>query len=65
MKQKTNRAANKRFKITGSGKIKKQRVNQSHFNAKDTGHDTRRKHKGSIVDKTDMKRVNQLLPNRR
>lgn len=64
MKQKTNRAANKRFKTTASGKVQKRRVHQSHFNAKDTGQDTRRKHKGSTVDSTDMRRINQLLPNR-
>jgi len=62
MKQKTNRAANKRFSISAKGKVKKLPVHQSHFNAKDTGHETRRKHSTSIVTKSDTGRVRELLP---
>jgi len=40
---KTNKSLMKRIKITGSGKIMKRPPGQNHFNAKDSGKETRRK----------------------
>ena len=63
MKQKTNSAAKKRFSKTGSGKLKHRPVHQSHFNAKDTGQEGRRKRKDHMVNKADMPNLRRLLPN--
>lgn len=62
MKQKTNQAARKRFNISARGKFKRRVVHQSHFNAKDTGKETRRKHGEAIVTASDQGRLKQLLP---
>lgn len=42
-KLKTKKALLKRIKITGSGKILKRRPHQDHFNAKESGNQTRGK----------------------
>jgi len=62
MKQKTKKAARKRFTISSRGKIKHRPVNQAHFNSKDTGRATRRKHKSASLDTADKNRLKQLLP---
>ncbi|HBE90723.1 MAG: hypothetical protein A3E37_03145 [Candidatus Andersenbacteria bacterium RIFCSPHIGHO2_12_FULL_46_9] len=62
MKQKTNRAANKRFSFSSTGKARHQTINQSHFNAKDTGEETRRKHSGRLVKSADKANLHDLLP---
>lgn len=41
---KTKKAFSKRIKITGTGKIMKRPPNQSHFNARADGNQTRGKH---------------------
>lgn len=53
-KRKTSKAAQKRFKVTASNKLLKRPTRQDHFNAKDSGNDTRRKRsqgqiKGSVA----------------
>jgi len=62
MKQKTNRAANKRFTFSSRGKAWHQAIHQSHFNAKDTGDETRRKHSDRIVKSADKANLHDLLP---
>ena len=62
MKQKTKKAAAKRFKITSKGKVKHLRIGQAHFNSRSTGNQTRRKHVEGTVDSTDSGRVKRLLP---
>ena len=62
MKQKTKQAARKRFSISARGTVRHRRVHQAHFNAKDTGQQTRRKHGSRRLDFTDRYRVRQLLP---
>ena len=62
-KIKTNRAAAKRFKATGTGKFKFKKANASHILTKKT-----RKRKRSLrLDQTlaasDVKSVKKLLPN--
>jgi len=62
-KIKTNRAAAKRFKRTGTGKFV---YSKSHANHIMTHKSTKRKRslrKGHIVDRTNMKEVRLLLPN--
>lgn len=63
MKQKTNKAAKKRFARSAKGKIKHRPVHQSHFNGKDSGDQTRRKHKDHLVNSADSDRIQELLPN--
>jgi len=48
-KLKTRKSVSKRFKITGSGKIKRRSTGQNHFNARDEGKSTRAKRKDGIV----------------
>jgi ribosomal protein L35 len=49
MKLKTNKALLKRIKITGTKKIMRRPVNQGHFNAKDSGNETRNKRKALLL----------------
>lgn len=62
MKQKTNKSASKRFSLSGRGKFRRRVVSQSHFNAKDTGDETRRKHASKMVTPADHGRLKELLP---
>ncbi len=61
-KQKTKKAASKRFAISSKGKLKRRAVRQAHFNARATGNQTRKKHADRSVDSTDTRRVHDLLP---
>ncbi|MCH8748285.1 50S ribosomal protein L35 [Patescibacteria group bacterium] len=61
-KQKTNKAARKRFQISATGKVRRRKTKQSHFNAKASGDATRKKHASTSVHHTDRKRVEKLLP---
>ncbi len=63
MKQKTNKAASKRFHFSAAGKAQRRHVRQSHFNARATGNDTRHKHPDQSVAKPDSGRITRLLPN--
>ncbi|MBU1176958.1 MAG: 50S ribosomal protein L35 [Patescibacteria group bacterium] len=63
IKLKTNKALSKRIKVTGSGKILKRALHQSHFNAKESGNKTRRKRKTSEMSSVDIKKIKQILPN--
>lgn len=62
MKQKTKKAAKKRFQFSGSGKVLRRHTSQAHFNARDTGQETRRKHKDDLVSPSDLPRITRLLP---
>ncbi len=60
-KQKTKRAAMKRFTITGTGKIKRSRANKRHILTKKT---TKRKNqlgKSALVSAADYRRTIKLL----
>ncbi|MEE2839670.1 MAG: 50S ribosomal protein L35 [Acidobacteriota bacterium] len=61
MKQKTKRAAAKRFKLTGSGKIKRRRSHHSHILTKKSSKRKRSMRKWSGVSPTDEKRVKMML----
>ena len=60
-KMKTNRAAAKRMKKTGSGTIKRMRANKSHILTKKAQKRKRRLRSSTLVSKADMKRVKRLL----
>jgi len=58
---KTKKALLKRVKITGSGKIMKRSPGQNHFNAKDSGNQTRQKRGYKDTPKQLMKSSKSLL----
>lgn len=61
-KQKTKKAASKRFSFSSKGKAMHRHTHQAHFNARSTGNETRRKHHDNPVDSTDLGRIERLLP---
>ncbi len=56
-KMKTNRAAAKRFKLTGSGRIKRKHSGLNHFNNKMAPKRKRQLRKTGYVSPADEKRV--------
>ncbi|RPJ16527.1 MAG: 50S ribosomal protein L35 [Desulfobacteraceae bacterium] len=62
-KIKTNRAAAKRFKKTGSGKFAYAKSHGSHILTKKTTKRKRSLRKQHIIDKTNEKSIRLLLPN--
>ncbi len=62
-KIKTNRAAAKRFKKTGTGKIVFGKSHASHILTKKSRKRKRSLRKSQIVDKTNVKEIKLLLPN--
>ena len=62
-KIKTNRAAAKRFKKTGSGKVKYAKSHSNHILTKKTTKRKRTLRKTHIVDSTNKKSIRKLLPN--
>lgn len=61
-KIKTHRGAAKRFKLTGTGKIKRSRANKSHILTGKPAKRTRRLRTGTMVAKTDMANIKRLVP---
>jgi large subunit ribosomal protein L35 len=61
-KIKTNRSAAKRFKVTGSGKIKRRRRNLRHILTKKDAKRKRRLGKPELVDGANEKAVKRMLP---
>ena len=62
-KIKTNRAAAKRFKRTGSGKFRYEKSHGSHILTKKTRKRKRSLRKMNVIDKTNTKEIRLLLPN--
>ena len=62
-KIKTNRAAAKRFKLTGTGKYKFGKSHHSHILTKKTRKRKRQLRLAQIIAKSDVKEVKLLLPN--
>ncbi len=62
-KIKTNRAAAKRFKKTGTGKYVFSKSNASHILTKKTTKRKRALRQRQTVDKTNRKKIKLLLPN--
>jgi len=61
-KMKTNRAAAKRFRVTGTGKIRRGKAGKSHMMRGKPANQLRRLKKHDTVDKADHKRVARLIP---
>jgi len=61
-KMKTHRGAAKRFKVTGTGKVKKAKAYKSHILEKKTAKRKRNLRKSDIVSKADAKRLKLLMP---
>lgn len=62
-KMKTKSGAKKRFKITGSGKIKRKHAYKSHILTKKSKKRKRNLTKSTLVAKTDVKNVLKQLGN--
>jgi len=61
-KMKSNSGAKKRFKKTGSGKLKRKKAFKRHILTKKSSKRKRNLGKDAIVDSSDEKRINKLLP---
>lgn len=62
LKLKTNRAAAKRFKATGSGKLKRSKAYTSHILTKKSQKRKRNLRQPGLVDKTNEKQMKRILP---
>jgi large subunit ribosomal protein L35 len=61
-KMKTNRAAAKRFKVTGTGKLKRSKAYKRHILTKKTRKTKRNLRKAALVDMTNVKMMKKILP---
>jgi len=61
-KIKTNRGAAKRFRKTGTGKIRRNKAYTSHILTKKTTKTKRNLRQGTLVDKNDAKNIQKLIP---
>ena len=61
-KIKTNRAAAKRFKVTGTGKLKRSKAYKRHILTKKTTKTKRNLSKAAIVDAANVKNMKKILP---
>jgi len=61
-KLKTNKAVAKRFKITGTGKLKRFNANHGHMLEKKSPTRKRRLRKAHLVDKTMEKNYKRVMP---
>ncbi|MFO7718029.1 MAG: 50S ribosomal protein L35 [Thermodesulfobacteriota bacterium] len=61
-KMKTNKGAAKRFRTTGSGKIRRNRAFRRHILTKKTPKRKRQLRTGPVVDSANTKAVKRLLP---
>ena len=62
-KMKTHRGAAKRFKKTGTGKLKRGQAYTSHLFANKSTKQKRKLRKGALVSSGDYKRIRHLLDN--
>ena len=61
-KIKTNRAAAKRFKMTGTGKLKRNKAYKSHILTKKSTKRKRNLRQATITDATNVKNMKKVLP---
>ena len=62
MKLKTNRSAAKRFKATGTGKVKRNKAYRRHLLSSKTTKRKRNYRKSTLVDSANIAGVKQILP---
>ena len=61
-KMKTNKAASKRFRVTGSGRVKRPKQGGNHGMQEKSRKRLRRLRNNDMVDKTLQKKIRSLLP---
>ncbi|SFR83822.1 50S ribosomal protein L35 [Anaeromicropila populeti] len=61
-KLKTKRAAAKRFKVTGTGKLKRSKAYKRHILTKKSSKTKRNLRKAGLVDSTNVKTMKKVLP---
>lgn len=61
-KMKTNRAAAKRFKVTGTGKLVRNKAYKSHILTKKSQKRKRNLRKPTVLDETNVKNMKKILP---
>lgn len=60
-KMKSNRAAKKRFKVTASGKLKREKSHRSHILTKKSAKRKRKLRTATLVATSDSKRVKNMI----
>jgi large subunit ribosomal protein L35 len=61
-KMKSNSGAKKRFKLTGTGKVKRNKAYARHILTKKSPKQKRRLRKHALVDKTQEHQIRRMLP---
>ena len=61
-KIKTNRSAAKRFKVTGTGKLKRNKAYRRHILTKKTTKNKRNLRHATIIDETNEKNMKKIMP---
>ncbi|MBR4530357.1 MAG: 50S ribosomal protein L35 [Lachnospiraceae bacterium] len=61
-KMKTSRAAAKRFKVTGTGKLMRNKAYKRHILTKKSTKRKRNMRQDCVVDETNMKNMKKILP---
>ena len=61
MKKKTNKAAAKRFRLTGKGRVRRRKAYKSHILTKKTPKRKRHLRKAAIASHADTRRLKTLL----
>ena len=61
-KIKTSRAAAKRFKLTGTGKLKRNKAYRRHILTKKTTKNKRNLRKAAMMDASNVKQMKKILP---
>ena len=61
-KMKSNSGAKKRFKVTGSGKVKRKKAGKRHILTKKSSKRKRKLGKDTLVDDTQEKNVKKMIP---
>ena len=62
-KMKTHKGAAKRFKKTGTGKVKRSHTNKRHILTKKASKRKRKLRKSALVHPSDEGRIRQMVPN--
>ena len=61
-KMKTNRSAAKRFKLTGTGKLKRNKAYKQHILTKKTTERKRNLRQSAMTDATNVKNMKKIMP---
>ncbi|MCR5527209.1 MAG: 50S ribosomal protein L35 [Lachnospiraceae bacterium] len=61
-KMKTNRSAAKRFKVTGTGKLKRFKAYKRHILTKKSAKTKRNLRHAAMVDSTNVKTMKKIMP---